>query len=376
MNSAPSSALSSPKVLEDILELISHFNSCQTFCQLEAEIETRLLPFLGCQSAFYGWTDRDIYQIDWIGGPGIPERDLPGVKSALPQFPLIRLLRNQYLDAASVEGDISSGEFSERMKEFLLENFSSPEEAPGYFRSMPGACVAVSRAENYLIMGVARSKGRPFDSSEAELFHLIFPHLANCFRNLHFRERFAKFYEFMKSLTDTSRAVALIDRDLRILFFNDRFHELFEIPLWEKIPEELEKVFSGRDQYKFPERENSPDHIELPFFTLPQGVFRLTAYPVYPDAGDSAPCWHLGLEQASDPYHKMNVLSERAGLTWREMEICCLIHDGLGKDEIGGRLCISPHTVRTHLKKVHKKLGVNTRTQLVAYLNQVVHTTW
>lgn len=373
MNSAPSSALSSPKILEEVLELITHFNSCQTFSQLEAEIEDRLLPFLDCQSAFYGWTDRDIYQVEWIGGPGVPDEDLPGVQSALSQFPLIHLLRNKYLDTVSVEGDVSSAEFSERMKEFLLENFSSPEEVPEYYRSMQGACVAVSRAENYLIMGVARSKGEPFDAAESDLFQLIFPHLANCFRNLNFRERFAKFYEFMKSLTDTSRAVALVDGDLRILFFNDRFHELFELPLWEKIPEELEKVFSGRDQNKLFQRENSPDHIELPFFTLPQGVFRLTAHPVYPDAGETNPCWHLGLEQASDPYHKMNALSEKAGLTWREMEICCLIHDGLGKDEIGARLGISPHTVRTHLKKVHKKLNVNTRTQLVAYLNQLVH---
>jgi len=52
------------------------------------------------------------------------------------------------------------------------------------------------------------------------------------------------------------------------------------------------------------------------------------------------------------------------------MEICCLIHDGLGRNEIAERLFISAHTVKTHLKKIHKKLQVNSRTQLVAYLNQ------
>ena len=83
-----------------------------------------------------------------------------------------------------------------------------------------------------------------------------------------------------------------------------------------------------------------------------------------------ADSWLLRIHPAADPFTKSNRLIEKAGLTWREMEICCLIHDGLGRNEMAERLFISAHTVKTHLKKIHKKLEVNSRTQLVAYLNQ------
>ncbi len=104
-------------------------------------------------------------------------------------------------------------------------------------------------------------------------------------------------------------------------------------------------------------------------FTLPKGTYKLYLIPLEAqDLNDTN--WLLRIHPAADPFTKSNQLIEKVGLTWREMEICCLIHDGLGRNEIAERLFISAHTVKTHLKKIHKKLQVNSRTQLVAYLNQ------
>jgi DNA-binding NarL/FixJ family response regulator len=50
-------------------------------------------------------------------------------------------------------------------------------------------------------------------------------------------------------------------------------------------------------------------------------------------------------------------------LTKREVEIIALVSVGAKNDEIAERLCISPHTVKTHLYNVFKKINVNGRLQ-------------
>jgi DNA-binding NarL/FixJ family response regulator len=55
-----------------------------------------------------------------------------------------------------------------------------------------------------------------------------------------------------------------------------------------------------------------------------------------------------------------------AELTEREWEIIRLLAKGLGNEEIGKQLFISPATVRTHLRNGMSKLGASTRAQAVA----------
>jgi DNA-binding CsgD family transcriptional regulator len=56
------------------------------------------------------------------------------------------------------------------------------------------------------------------------------------------------------------------------------------------------------------------------------------------------------------------------GLTAREAEIVHLLREGLTNQEIADRLVISTGTVRTHLEHIFHKLGVHTRTAVIAHL--------
>jgi len=56
-------------------------------------------------------------------------------------------------------------------------------------------------------------------------------------------------------------------------------------------------------------------------------------------------------------------IENEAGLTSRELEILALISIGANNDDIAEKLFISPHTVKTHLYHIFKKINVPSRLQ-------------
>jgi len=66
-----------------------------------------------------------------------------------------------------------------------------------------------------------------------------------------------------------------------------------------------------------------------------------------------------------------NIFKER-GLSKREIEIAYLLaKEGLGKKEIGERLCIAPGTAKIHISKIYQKFKVKTRTEFMALFVKV-----
>ncbi|UVI29216.1 LuxR C-terminal-related transcriptional regulator [Paenibacillus spongiae] len=58
-------------------------------------------------------------------------------------------------------------------------------------------------------------------------------------------------------------------------------------------------------------------------------------------------------------------------LSKREMEVARLVAEGLSNNEIAEALIISPRTVSTHLEKIYRRLGINSRASLVKYLMEL-----
>ncbi|WP_445270198.1 helix-turn-helix transcriptional regulator [Streptomyces sp. DSM 41634] len=72
--------------------------------------------------------------------------------------------------------------------------------------------------------------------------------------------------------------------------------------------------------------------------------------------------------QAGRPEQTIGILMDAYDLTAREQDVAQLVVYGMSHTEIAGRLGISPHTVRDHLKKVFDKTGVNSRGRLLRLL--------
>jgi DNA-binding NarL/FixJ family response regulator len=54
-------------------------------------------------------------------------------------------------------------------------------------------------------------------------------------------------------------------------------------------------------------------------------------------------------------------------LSRREREVIALVAQGLNNKEIGERICVSPFTVKNHLRSIFAKLRVYGRVKLVLY---------
>jgi DNA-binding NarL/FixJ family response regulator len=57
-------------------------------------------------------------------------------------------------------------------------------------------------------------------------------------------------------------------------------------------------------------------------------------------------------------------------LSPRELEVLCLVSQGLTNKEIAYRLRLSPRTIQYHLNSIFNKTGVSTRSEAVAYAYQ------
>ena len=61
-------------------------------------------------------------------------------------------------------------------------------------------------------------------------------------------------------------------------------------------------------------------------------------------------------------------IQEKTGLSAREIEILVLVGGGAQNDEIAEKLFISPHTVKTHLYHIFKKISVPNRLQAALWV--------
>ncbi len=74
---------------------------------------------------------------------------------------------------------------------------------------------------------------------------------------------------------------------------------------------------------------------------------------------------------ASHPDAHAKISDENAvGLTHREKEILLLLKSGRTNRHIADHLCISVHTVRTHLYNIYRKIEVPNRTQAVVWATE------
>jgi DNA-binding NarL/FixJ family response regulator len=82
-------------------------------------------------------------------------------------------------------------------------------------------------------------------------------------------------------------------------------------------------------------------------------------------------------EEETTPSTLPNVSQEQPDvLTPREEEIAALVARGMTNRQIAADLTISKHTAATHVRRILKKLGLHSRTELAAWITEQGRPSW
>jgi DNA-binding CsgD family transcriptional regulator len=357
-----------------ILNLIETLYTCKTRSDLKAFLTSELLPMFNFDSALYGWTDPEIREPQLIDVINFPSSMLPTLQEWISGEPVakIGLTHNRAVVASDV--DLDRQEVATYTEEYINRASVSDSEA-GYIKNVHAALVMLDLPDLSMGIGFHRSNSNKqlISHKEVRMLELLRPHLLQSTKAIILSEEISSFKALIEDeLGKSKTAVALLRGSSRILYRNEKFEDLFPLQPGQTLPQYLielvEKEFGGQN----PPFNVENSQLELPFFALPQGKFRLSVTILKEREVGEDPSLLVRLKPVIEPHVKLNCLLQEKKLTGREMEICILTVDGMINKEIAERLFISPHTVKTHLRQIFKKLDVHTRIELMTKLNKAI----
>ncbi len=371
----PGSEKSFPLPEEDyqaIGRVVDHLHQCRTRGEVVGVFGDALLPLFCAQAGFYGWTDPDIHGARVIDAVQIPEDEVAAFQEYLPYWEGPRHISSQGRPVLASGLDFPEERMTQSVDRFFQEHPEFERSQCSFLDRLRAVLCTVDLPDPTIKVGFFRVAPHemPFTRREARLLELIRPHLLQTIKATVFTEELDKYQSMAQALADLSAPIALVSDQTRVIFQNRSFEELFGLNVGDRLTQELGDLVQKEIAKFRPPYTMDHAQMDIPFYTVKKGVYRLSLTRLEGKHLGETRFWLLRMKPAVEPYSRMNLLMQQARLTGREMEICCLIREGIDDKEIASRLFISLYTAKNHIKNIHKKLGVRTRAQLVALLNQ------
>jgi DNA-binding CsgD family transcriptional regulator len=355
-----------------ILDTIRHFQKCRTRKDLRDAFESHLLSLFEGQAGVLGWMDSDLSNTQIIDSVGFSETEIQIFPEWIPYEPLCKNIVASSRQVWANDVDVTREEEEVEVQRFFTDHPNYKRSDYPFFDQTKTAILSMNHPELSIAFSVHRQVpyDKPFTLREIRMMELLMPHIQEIIKSIALSIELAQF----KSLADEALnkvpvAMAMVRSDARILYRNKAFDDLLQLQTDQILPSQMRELMEKEIAQYSPPFDLDIPKIEIPFYTLPDGDYRLS-FTRLPDDLEF-PSWLLRLKPVRESYSKIKLLMQQAGLTAREMEICILVKDGIADQEVASRLFISLHTVKNHVKSIHKKLEVNTRPQLVAILNHV-----
>ena len=161
-------------------------------------------------------------------------------------------------------------------------------------------------------------------------------------------------------------AMFIVGADNTVLYVNEEALNIFKDP--SGIPAEIQG-FCHRIRTRAADAPFDPSGMDC-------AVFRGPGNNLYSFRGflmknqENAPCHVMVLVEKAAERSPISLKKARKkfGLSDREIEVVNLLAQGLCNKEIGAKLYVSEHTVKGHLKNITRKVGAESRGNIIAIL--------
>jgi DNA-binding CsgD family transcriptional regulator len=161
-------------------------------------------------------------------------------------------------------------------------------------------------------------------------------------------------------------AVIIMDREDRLLYFNQEAQEFLQLsPTTSagraKVPKGVSDICEGLKESDLADFRSSSLirdrkgrlHVAMAHFIHP------------PDAQENLN-FIIVIQPVAESRIDFQKVKEQFDLSPRELEVLGLICDGHSNREISEKLFISEYTTRDHLKNIMRKMGVSSRSKIIA----------
>ncbi|MCF8720964.1 helix-turn-helix transcriptional regulator [Nitrospina gracilis] len=366
-----------------ILDTITQFHGCDTREALRGVFSSHVLPLFEADSALYGWinmdfTSKSLGQVGLVDCVGVPQEDFNQLSDSIPYIKSIpTMLERVARPVVAVDVDIPREVFVKEKDQFFAENPEYVRDSWLYLNPIANFLATFDQPEITHGLGIHRHApieevdqyDKNFTLRDIRVLELLRPHLLQTIKTIILNDELKRYRSLVDALVDVPTGIALFHSNMRVLFCNRVFSEVVGVSTGQMIPPELMRILSREISRFEPPYEIQSSPVELVFYQLPEGVFRLNLCMLERKNWGQDPCWLLQMKPVEDPYSLRNLAMQEAGLDKVQMEISCLVLDGMEPVAIAARLFISPENVQENIKQIYEKLGVQTREQFFSRMN-------